>query len=74
MIRRSSRSSRSANIPRADASVDVVISNCVINLSADKYKVLEHRRRQELAVEAVHVRARRDVLQVGDEQLTAGST
>ena len=40
MIRRSSRSSRSANIPRADASVDVVISNCVINLSADKYKVL----------------------------------
>ena len=40
MIRRSSRSSRSANLPRADASVDVVISNCVINLSADKYKVL----------------------------------
>ena len=27
-------------IPLADASVDVVISNCVINLSADKRKVL----------------------------------
>jgi arsenite methyltransferase len=28
------------DIPLADASVDVVISNCVINLSADKHKVL----------------------------------
>jgi arsenite methyltransferase len=28
------------NIPLADASVDVVISNCVINLSADKGRVL----------------------------------
>jgi arsenite methyltransferase len=28
------------DIPLADASVDVVISNCVINLSADKRKVL----------------------------------
>jgi arsenite methyltransferase len=28
------------NIPLGDASVDVVISNCVINLSADKRKVL----------------------------------
>ena len=28
------------NIPLADASVDVVISNCVINLSADKRQVL----------------------------------
>src|SRR4029079_9765848 len=28
------------NIPLPDASVDVVISNCVINLSADKRKVL----------------------------------
>jgi arsenite methyltransferase len=27
-------------IPLADATVDVVISNCVINLSGDKYKVL----------------------------------
>lgn len=29
------------NIPLPDASVDVVISNCVINLSADKRKALE---------------------------------
>src|SRR5947208_5385234 len=29
-----------ANIPLPDASVDVVISNCVINLSADKRRVL----------------------------------
>src|SRR4029078_2736228 len=28
------------NIPLPDASVDVIISNCVINLSADKAKVL----------------------------------
>jgi arsenite methyltransferase len=28
------------DIPLADASVDVVMSNCVINLSADKHKVL----------------------------------
>jgi ubiquinone/menaquinone biosynthesis C-methylase UbiE len=28
------------NIPRPSASVDVVISNCVINLSADKDAVL----------------------------------
>jgi ubiquinone/menaquinone biosynthesis C-methylase UbiE len=28
------------NIPLPDASVDVIISNCVINLSADKQKVL----------------------------------
>jgi ubiquinone/menaquinone biosynthesis C-methylase UbiE len=28
------------NVPLADASVDVVISNCVINLSADKRRVL----------------------------------
>src|SRR5207302_4995815 len=28
------------NIPLPDASVDVVISNCVINLSADKRRVL----------------------------------
>ena len=28
------------NIPLADASVDVIISNCVINLSADKDRVL----------------------------------
>jgi SAM-dependent methyltransferase len=28
------------DIPLADSSVDVVISNCVINLSADKHKVL----------------------------------
>ena len=30
----------SENVPLSDASVDVVISNCVINLSADKPKVL----------------------------------
>jgi ubiquinone/menaquinone biosynthesis C-methylase UbiE len=28
------------NIPLPEASVDVVISNCVINLSADKHRVL----------------------------------
>src|SRR5437762_13386049 len=28
------------NIPLPDASVDVIISNCVINLSADKRRVL----------------------------------
>jgi arsenite methyltransferase len=28
------------DLPLADASVDVVISNCVINLAADKYRVL----------------------------------
>jgi SAM-dependent methyltransferase len=28
------------NIPLADNSVDIIISNCVINLSADKYRVL----------------------------------
>jgi len=29
------------NIPLADATVDVIISNCVINLSADKRRVIE---------------------------------
>ena len=29
------------NIPLPDASVDVIISNCVINLSADKARVLQ---------------------------------
>jgi len=33
------------DVPLPDASVDVVISNCVINLSADKAKVFEEMRR-----------------------------
>ena len=33
------------DIPLPDASVDVIISNCVINLSADKAKVFEEMRR-----------------------------
>ncbi|HET9249240.1 MAG TPA: methyltransferase domain-containing protein, partial [Actinomycetota bacterium] len=32
-------------VPLPDASVDVVISNCVVNLSADKAKVFEEMRR-----------------------------
>ena len=37
----SSSRARSSRIPLPDASVDVIISNCVINLSADKDAVLE---------------------------------
>jgi arsenite methyltransferase len=33
------------DVPLPDASVDVIISNCVINLSADKIKVFEEMRR-----------------------------
>jgi SAM-dependent methyltransferase len=33
------------DVPLPDASVDVIISNCVINLSADKTKVFEEMRR-----------------------------
>ncbi len=38
--RRVSRRARSRSIPLPDNSVDVIISNCVINLSADKDRVL----------------------------------
>jgi SAM-dependent methyltransferase len=33
------------DVPLPDASVDVIISNCVINLSADKHAVFEEMRR-----------------------------